>query len=188
MQQRTALRVSTSHLRLLSPAVLEFDTHTDVRRYNTAYITQVYKVSLFFFFMNLVTGARHHAIRHSPQKSWITNTPKQIQTLADKDADEESSSVSEITMQYLHAVCTPAEHCSLGIRMLGMQWFINSLQIGPKTLKFLPVPLSPLSLCQFVSLPLLNSNTGSSTNNYTRSVSIKHICLTPKCYHTGKQG
>lgn len=121
-----------------------------------------------------------------PRESWITNALRHIQTSADKDADEESSFVLEITMQYHHAVCTAAEHCSLGIGTLGMQWFINSLQIGPKTLKFLAPPFS-LSLCQFVSQPLLNSNTSSSTNNYTRTVSIKHICFTPECYQAGKQ-
>lgn len=55
---------------------------------------------------------------------------------------------------YHHAVHTAAEHCSLRIRTLEQQWFINSLQIGPKTLKFLPMLLSfSLSDC------LLHTNT-----------------------------
>lgn len=51
------------------------------------------------------------------QESWVEDTLKgKLKLQQKKDADKDRSSVSEITMQYLHAVHTAAEHCSLGTR------------------------------------------------------------------------
>lgn len=70
-------------------------------------------------------------------------------------------------MQYHYAVNTAAGHCSLGIRMLGMQRFINSLQIGPKVFEIPPNASLSLSLSICLFLPLLNSHPVCPTNKYT---------------------
>lgn len=124
-----------------------------------------------------------------PRESWITNALRHIQTSADKDADGKAAlsqrSQCGITMQYVQQLSTAVwgsghlECSGLSIPCkLGQRHWNSSLCLAP--------PFS-LSLCQFVSQPLLNSNTSSSTNNYTRTVSIKHICFTPECYQAGKQ-
>ncbi len=73
-------------------------------------------------------------------------------------------------MQYHHAVCTAAEHCSLGIRMLGMHRFINSLQIRPKEIEIPPDASLFLSrsLGQFVSLCLCLAHTQSVLQTTTQ--------------------
>lgn len=139
-----------------------------LKRCNTAHTTQVHKVSHFFFSgLRLLTGVRHRALHHSPGNALRGRTKLQ----PNKNAGKEKSSFSEITMRYHHAVRTAAEHCSLGIRMLGMQRFINSLQIGAKEIEIhpnaslFPSPCLLLSICLF--LPLLNSHPVSPKNNYT---------------------
>lgn len=72
-----------------------------------------------------------------------------IKLSPNKIVDKESCSVPGITMQYHHAVRTAAELCSLGIRMLKMLQFINSLQIGPQDIEIHP----NASLFLFPSLP-----------------------------------
>lgn len=87
-----------------------------------------------FSSLHLLTGVRHHALHHSPGK--LGKEQRQNQTSTEQECrQKKKSSVSETTMRYHRAERTAAEHCSLGIRMLGMQRFINSLQIGPKEIE-----------------------------------------------------
>lgn len=93
----------------------------------------------------LLTGGRYPAVHHSSWKlgnkcwdlksnfSWCRRRFKPCWALL---------------TQYHHAAQTAAEYCSRRIRMLRMQRFINSLQIGLKTLKFIPMSFS-LPLCLF---------------------------------------
>lgn len=116
------------------------------------------------------------------QESCVRNTlGDRIKLQPNKTADKERSSFLKITMRYHHAVHTAAEHCSLGIRMPGMQRFINSLQIVPKvieippdaslSLSFFCSPSLYLSLSICLSRPL--STTLSIMNIYTSEILIK---------------
>lgn len=108
--------------------------------------------------LHLLTGIRH-GLHHSQEHCIRNMLGDKIKLQLNKNPDKESSSISEITKQYHYAVNTAAEHCSLGIRMLGMQQFINSLQIGPKVFEI--PPNVSLSLSQFVSFCLCSTHTRS---------------------------
>lgn len=79
-----------------------------------------------------------HGLRHSQGSCARTAHRHKIKLERNQDLTGRSSISSDITGQCHCAARTAAELCSLGIRVLRMQRFINSPQIGPKVFEIPP--------------------------------------------------
>lgn len=79
-----------------------------------------------------------HGLHHLQGSCARAARRHKIKLELNQDLTKGSYISSDITGQCLCAARTAAELCSLGIRVLRMQRFINSPQIGPKVFEILP--------------------------------------------------
>lgn len=122
-----------------------------------------------FVSVSELTSIRH-GLRHSQGSCARTAHRHKIRN---QDLTGRSSISSDITGQCHCAAHTAAELCSLGIRELRMQRFINSPQIGPKVFEIPPDASHFLPSSNSLRVPPLVYSLLCLT--YTQSLSYKQV-------------